>query len=82
MQLAMDDRAITAFEEVLRLDGAYGLAYYNLACVHARAGRVAEAVDYLRRAVEIDPRARDWATTDGDFDNIRESAPFRRQLEP
>ena len=82
MQLAMDDRAMAAFEEVLRLDGAYGLAYYNLACVHARAGRVAEAVDHLRRAVEIEPRAREWARTDGDFDSIRESPPFRRQLEP
>ena len=82
MQLAMDDRAIAAFEDVLRRDGAYGLAYYNLACVHARAGRAAEAAGYLRRAVEIEPRARDWARTDGDFDAVRESPQFRRQLEP
>ena len=82
MQLAMDDRAIAAFEDVLRRDGAYGLAYYNLACVHARAGRAAEAAGYLRRAVEIEPRARDWARTDGDFDTIRESPQFRRRLEP
>ena len=82
MQLAMDDRAIAAFEDALRRDGAYGLAYYNLACVHARAGRAAEAAGYLRRAVEIEPGARDWARTDGDFDTVRESPQFRRQLEP
>lgn len=82
MQLAMDDRAAGAFEEVLRLDGTYGLAYYNLACVHARAGNAAEAADYLQRAVEIEPRARDWARTDGDFALVREAPQFRRHLEP
>lgn len=82
MQLAMDDRAAAAFEEVLRLDDSYGLAYYNLACVHARAGSVAEAADYLQRAVDIEPRARDWARTDGDFDLVREAPGFRRHLEP
>ncbi|MDE0207276.1 MAG: tetratricopeptide repeat protein [Candidatus Tectomicrobia bacterium] len=82
MQLAMDDRAAGAFEEVLRRDGTYGLAYYNLACVHARAGNAAEAADYLQRAVEIEPRARDWARTDGDFALVREAPQFRRHLEP
>jgi len=82
MQLAMDDRAAGAFEAVLRLDGTYGLAYYNLACVHARAGDAAEAAEYLRRAVEIEPRARDWARTDGDFALVREAPQFRRHLEP
>ena len=82
MQLAMDDRAIAAFEEVLRLDGTYGLAYYNLACVHARAGNAAEAADFLRQAVAIDPRARAWARTDRDFALVRDAPQFRRHLEP
>ena len=82
MQLAMDDRAIAAFEEVLRLDSTYGLAYYNLACVHARAGNAAEAADFLRQAMAIEPRARDWARTDGDFARVRDTAQFRRHLEP
>ena len=82
MQLAMEDRAIDAFEEVLRLDNTYGLAYYNLACVHARAGNAAEAADFLRQAVAIEPRARDWARTDPDFAPVRDTAQFRRHLEP
>ena len=82
MQLAMDDRAIDAFEEVLRLDSTYGLAYYNLACVHARAGNAAEAADFLRQAMAIEPRARDWARTDADFAPVRDTAQFRRHLEP
>ena len=82
MQLAMDDRAIAAFEEVLRLDSTYGLAYYNLACVHARAGNVADAADFLRQAVAVEPRARDWARTDRDFALVRDASQFRRHLEP
>ena len=82
MQLAMDDRAIAAFEEILRLDSTYGLAYYNLACVYARAGNVAEAADFLLRAMEIEPRARDWASTDSDFALVRDTPQFRRHLEP
>ena len=82
MQLAMDDRAMDAFEEVLRLDSTYGLAYYNLACVHARAGNAAEAADFLRQAMAIEPRARDWARTDPDFAPVRDTAQFRRHLEP
>ena len=82
MQLAMDERAAAAFEDVLRLDSTYGVAYYNLACLHARAGNVADAAGYLKRAVEIEPMARDWARTDRDFDRVRDAPQFRRHLEP
>ena len=82
MQLAMEDRAIDAFEEVLRRDSTYGLAYYNLACVHARAGNAAEAADFLRQAMAIESRARDWARTDPDFAPVRDTAQFRWHLEP
>ena len=82
LQLAMDERALAAFQEVLRLDGSYGLAHYNLACVHGRAGNVASAVEYLRQAAAIEPEARAWARTDGDFAPVRNAPEFRRLLEP
>ena len=82
MQLAMDDRAAATFEEILRLDSTYGIAYYNLACVHARAGNAAGAADYLQQAMDIEPRARDWARTDQDFALVRDAPQFRRHLGP
>lgn len=82
MQLAMDDRAAATFEEILRLDSTYGIAYYNLACVHARAGNVAGAADYLQRAMDIEPRARDWARADRDFALVRDMPQFHQHLEP
>ena len=82
LQLTMDDRAAAAFQEVLRLDSSYGLAYYNLACVHGRAGNVERAASYLRQAVAVEPKARDWARTDRDFAPVRHAPEFRRLLEP
>ena len=82
LQLTMDDRAATAFEEAVRLDDSYSLAYYNLACVQARAGNVQGAAAYLRQAAAIEPRARDWARTDSDFAQVRNAPEFRQLLEP
>ena len=82
LQLTMDDRAAAAFEEALRLDDSYGLAYYNLACVQARAGNVNGAAAYLRQAAAIEPQVRDWARTDSDFARVRNTPEFRQLLEP
>jgi len=43
---------------------------------HPRDG--ADALAHLQRAVEIDPRTREWAQTDEDFDSIRDDARFPR----
>lgn len=82
LQLAMDDHAVAAFQEVLRLDSSYSLAYYNLACVHARAGNVESAAAYLRQATAIEPEARAWAREDNDFALVRNAPAFRQLLEP
>ena len=82
LQLTLDDRAMAAFQEVLRLDDSYSLAHYNLACVHARAGDVESAAAYLLQAVAIEPEARDWASADADFASVRNAPEFRQLLEP
>jgi len=51
---------------------------YNLACSEARAGEVDAALEHLNRAVELEPRAREWAQADEDFDSIREDPRFPR----
>lgn len=82
LQLAMDDRATAAFQEVLRLDSSYSLAYYNLACVQARAGNVQSSAAFLRQAIAIAPEARAWARADSDFARVRGALEFRQLLEP
>jgi hypothetical protein len=38
----------------------------------ALAGRREDALAHLARAVEGDPRMREWAANDSDFDSIRD----------
>ena len=80
LQLALDDRASAAFQEALRLDSSYGLAYYNLACVQARAGNAQHAATYLQQAMAIEPEARAWARADADFAPVRNTPEFRQLL--
>ena len=48
------------------------VAHFNAGCFAARAGRADEAIDHLRRAVEINERVKELIATDEDLDSIRE----------
>jgi tetratricopeptide (TPR) repeat protein len=55
---------------------------YNLACALARAGRTAEAVEALARALDpevstgFDDLTREWVTEDGDLASLRDEPGF------
>jgi mannose-6-phosphate isomerase-like protein (cupin superfamily) len=49
---------------------------YNTACYEALAGRRDDAIAHLRKAVEVLPKAREWAAGDSDFDAIRDDPEF------
>jgi tetratricopeptide (TPR) repeat protein len=51
---------------------------YNTACFEALAGRRDDAIAHLREAVEHQPKAREWAAEDSDFDAIRDDPEFPR----
>ena len=53
---------MSTFRRVLDLSPRHVLARYNLALVLKRADRMAEAIDELRRAIEIEPRAEAYYT--------------------
>ena len=44
---------------------------YNLACAEALAGRTDEAIEHLRRGVELKPEMAEWAQKDEDFVSLR-----------
>jgi quercetin dioxygenase-like cupin family protein len=53
--------------------------YYNLACIEATTGRHDDAIETLRRAAEIAPEeVAKYASTDVDFDAIRDDPRFLR----
>jgi tetratricopeptide (TPR) repeat protein len=52
------------------------VAHFNVGCFAARAGHADEAIESLRRAVEINDRIRELIATDEDLDSIREDQRF------
>jgi len=51
--------------------------FYNLACCESLAGRSADAVEHLRRAIDMWEGCRDMASGDSDFDPIRAEPAFQ-----
>jgi tetratricopeptide (TPR) repeat protein len=49
---------------------------YNLACFEALAGHDDDAIAHLERAVELRPKAREWAANDKDLARLRERSDF------
>jgi mannose-6-phosphate isomerase-like protein (cupin superfamily) len=57
--------------------GGYAAPLFNLACCESLAGRPEDAIGHLRAAIELQPRLRDLAKEDTDFDPIRDEPAFR-----
>ena len=70
------DDAIAIHDEALVEQPEHPALLYNLACMEARAGRRLEALLHLQRAVELDPKWREYARKDSDFDSIRREPGF------
>jgi tetratricopeptide (TPR) repeat protein len=70
------ERGIEIFERTLATYPGNPNVFYNLACFEALAGRADDALNHLAQAVEGDPRTREWAQTDSDFDTIRADPRF------
>jgi tetratricopeptide (TPR) repeat protein len=58
----------------------YAELFYNLACCESLAGRTTDAVDHLRRAIDMSERFRAYATDDSDFDPIRDEPAFKELI--
>ena len=50
--------------------------YYNTACFESQAGRIDDALNHLRRAVELLPALADLAREDEDFEPLRDRPEF------
>lgn len=50
--------------------------HYNLACLEALTANGKAAIDYLKRAIELDAKAAEYAAKDTDFDTLRGDPEF------
>ena len=66
--------------EVVATHPYYPMLFFNLACCESQTGRTADALDHLRRAIEMSEEFRDAARTDGDLDPIRDEPAFQQLI--
>jgi tetratricopeptide (TPR) repeat protein len=76
VKLERDADAIASFDRALEIDSDYARAYYDKATCYALQGQARRAVESLERAIALNPRYREEARTDPDFDAIVENQRF------
>lgn len=69
--------AIQALQEALAVDEDQAIVHYNLACYWSLAGSPEIALDHLATSLKIDPKYRELAEEESDFDPIRRHPGFR-----
>jgi quercetin dioxygenase-like cupin family protein len=70
------DEAVRIHEEALAARPDHAPLLFNLACLESRAGRRADAIRHLRRAVELDTTLAEHAAEASDLDAIRDDPGF------
>ncbi|MEJ7792870.1 MAG: tetratricopeptide repeat protein [Gaiellaceae bacterium] len=70
------EQAIAELQAGLEQRPGHPRLLYHLACVEARAGRREPALEHLNLAVMSDPRLREHAAKDDDFESIRDDPRF------
>ena len=70
------DKAVEAFEQLRAETPDDSGVLYNLACAESLTGKREEALEHLKRAVELNPDVRATAEKDSDFDAIRDDEEF------
>lgn len=58
----------------------YPMLFFNLACCESQCGRTSQALDHLRRAIEMSDEFRLSAREDPDLDPIRDEPAFEQLL--
>jgi tetratricopeptide (TPR) repeat protein len=66
--------------ELIEAHPQYAGPLYNLACCESLAGRAGDAIEHLRRAIELSDRFGSYAKDDADFDPIRDEPAFKELI--
>jgi tetratricopeptide (TPR) repeat protein len=74
-------KAIRSYDDTFAYNPGIHDAIYNKACCYALMNDIDNALDCLRQAIALDPKYREMAKTDSDFDAIRADERFRGAVE-
>jgi len=73
-------RAALRFHDALAVQPDSVDVIYNLACLYAQTNELTRSLQYLQRAVKLNPEARQWAKRDHDLTVLKESPDFSNLL--
>ena len=71
-------KALDSAEKAIESDPTYGMAWYNKACFLSLLNQVPEALEALKRSIEIDVKNARKSIRDKDFVNVRIEEGFKR----
>jgi tetratricopeptide (TPR) repeat protein len=70
------EEAVERYADALRRHPDHPGVLFNVACLESRAGRRDDALAHLQRSIELYPKNLEYASTDPDFDPIRDDPRF------
>ena len=71
------DEAADRGRELVEANPEYPGLLYNVACAESLAGRKDDAIEHLRRSLELSPRFSEMAKEDSDFEPLRDEPGFK-----
>lgn len=75
------EKALGSVEKALDSDPTDGMAWYNKGCYLSILNHIPEAIEALKRSIEIDVKNAKRAVKDRDFENVKVDEGFRRIVE-
>jgi tetratricopeptide (TPR) repeat protein len=79
-KMGQTDAALGAFRWAIRADPKFAESYYNLSCVLAAEQEKEKSLEYLRKAIKLNPEYREKAKSDNDFNSVRGDKDFEALL--
>ena len=77
MQAGCHEEVVSRAQPLLDQEPQYPELLYNVACSEALLGRTDDALDHLRRAVDLLPEIRSYARADEDLTALRDEPAFK-----
>ncbi len=74
------DAAVETLQHAFDANPRDALAHFNMACYRAVQNRTEEALSLLRNALALDPKLRDLAKAEPDFQPLRELPTFQQLI--
>ncbi|MDE1867163.1 MAG: tetratricopeptide repeat protein [Thaumarchaeota archaeon] len=75
------EKALESVEKSIETNPTDGMSWYNKACYNSLLNHIPEAIEALKRSIEIDVKNAKKAVRDKDFENVKADEGYRRIVE-